>query len=70
MSDDIKREKLKAAVSNYRKNVRRFDYAPSPEAREVIERHMAAGVYGSIAKTLDDLVIAGGEVLSSTGHHA
>lgn len=57
------RDTQRQYVARYRTKVRRIDYAPSQEARAVIERHLAQKP-GNIQLVIDRLVIAGDRILS------
>lgn len=49
----------KVALSRYRQKVRRFDYAPSATALEIINRHLAEQPNATIQGVLDQLITAG-----------
>ena len=54
-------------VQRYRAKHRRIDYAPSPDALVLIERHLAAGMDNCIAGALDMLITAGDKAISGNG---
>lgn len=51
-------------VKRYRKTHRRIDYAPSPEALAVIEKHLCAEVENSLAAMINRLIVAGDKIIS------
>ncbi|MBI5936761.1 MAG: hypothetical protein HY850_02825 [Betaproteobacteria bacterium] len=54
-------------VARYRTKHRRIDYAPSADALEMIERHLAAGLDNCIAGVIDRLIAAGDEAITGNG---
>ena len=51
-------------VQKYRATHRRIDYAPSPTALAVIDRHLDAGLDNCIAGVIDHLIEAGDKAIT------
>lgn len=64
--------KNRQAMQRYRAKVRRFDYAPCPEALAAIEKHLSVKLdNGCLAGAIDRLILAGNKAISgNSGNHA
>lgn len=63
MNDQLdKAQRNRETVRRYRATHRRFDYAPSPEALEVIELH--SGLDKVAAGVIDQLILAGSQAIT------
>lgn len=57
----------RARVQRFRAKHRRIDYAPSPDALVLIERHLESGLDNCAAGVIDRLIVAGSKAISGNG---